>query len=159
MSIPYRTRRRLNRLGIVLMILLLVGTIAWLCWVVWLERYVVYTADGASLDFEQSAQDISGEVAAPPVAQQNISIYYNEGSDALDTGNELTQINGYFISSNMLQNDINLETFVLHDLFELCVYIERAAGNAARAAADEYLLGLTGKALFAHFTERTEFLS
>ena len=107
MSIPYRTRRRLNRLGIVLMILLLVGTIAWLCWVVWLERYVVYTANGASLDFEQSAQDISGEVAAPPVAQQNISIYYNEGSDALDTGNELTQLSGYYISSNMLQTDIN----------------------------------------------------
>ena len=107
MSIPYRTRRVLNRLGIVLMIFLLVGVIAWLCWVVWLERYVVYTADGASLDFEHSAQDIIGEVATPPVAQQNISIYYNEGSDALDTGNELTQINGYYISSNMLQNDIN----------------------------------------------------
>ena len=86
MSIPYRTRRVLNRLGIVLMIFLLVGVIAWLCWVVWLERYVVYTADGASLDFEHSAQDIIGEVATPPVAQQNISIYYNEGSDALDTG-------------------------------------------------------------------------
>ena len=41
MSIPYRTRRVLNRLGIVLMIFLLVGVIAWLCWVVWLERYVV----------------------------------------------------------------------------------------------------------------------
>lgn len=107
MSIPYRTRRVLNRLGIVLMIFLLVGVIAWLCWVVWLERYVVYTADGASLDFEHSAQDIVGEVATPPVAQQNISIYYNEGSDALDTGSELTQINGYYISSNMLQNDIN----------------------------------------------------
>ena len=107
MSIPYRTRRVLNRLGIVLMIFLLVGVIAWLCWVVWLERYVVYTADGASLDFEHSAQDIVGEVATPPVAQQKISIYYNEGSDALDTGNELTQINGYYISSNMLQNDIN----------------------------------------------------
>ena len=31
MSIPYRTRRVLNRLGIVLMIFLLVGVIAWLC--------------------------------------------------------------------------------------------------------------------------------
>ena len=107
MSIPYRTRRVLNRLGLVLMIFLLVGVIAWLCWVVWLERYVVYTANGASLDFEHSSQDIIGEVATPPVAQQKISIYYNEGSDALDTGNELTQINGYYISSNMLQNDIN----------------------------------------------------
>ena len=106
MSIPYRTRRVLNRVGTVLLIFLLVGIIAWLCWVVWLERYVVYTADGASLDFEQSSQDIVGEVAMPPVAEQNISIYYNEGSDALDTGNELTQINGYYISSNMLQTDI-----------------------------------------------------
>ena len=34
MSIPYRTRRVLNRLGLVLMIFLLVGVIAWLCWVV-----------------------------------------------------------------------------------------------------------------------------
>lgn len=66
MSIPYRTRRVLNRLGLVLMIFLLVGVIAWLCWVVWLERYVVYTADGASLDFEHSSQDIIGEVATPP---------------------------------------------------------------------------------------------
>ena len=51
MSIPYRTRRVLNRLGLVLMIFLLVGVIAWLCWVVWLERYVVYTADGAIAGF------------------------------------------------------------------------------------------------------------
>ena len=106
MSIPYRTRRVLNRVGTVLLVLLLVGILAWLCWVVWLERYVVYTADGASLDFEQSSQDIVGEVAVPPVAEQNISIYFNEGSDALDTGNELTQLSGYYISYNMLQNDI-----------------------------------------------------
>lgn len=107
MSIPYRTRRVLNRVGVVLAALLLVGVVAWLCWVVWLERYVVYSADGATLDFEQSSQEISGEVAVPPVAEQNISIYYNEGSDALNTSNELTQINGYYISSNMLQTDIN----------------------------------------------------
>ena len=59
----------------------------------------------------------------------------------------------------ILQNDIDLETLALHDLFKPCVYIERAACNAARAAADEYLLRLAGKALFAHFTERSEFLS
>ena len=34
MSIPYRTRRVLNRVGIVLAALLLVGIIAWLCWVI-----------------------------------------------------------------------------------------------------------------------------
>ena len=48
MSIPYRTRRVLNRLGSVLLVLLLISVVAWLCWVIWLQRYVVYTDDGAT---------------------------------------------------------------------------------------------------------------
>lgn len=106
MNIPYRTRRVLNRLGVVLLVLLLAGIIAWLCWVIWLERYIVYTDDGASLDFSISAQDLVGEVAVPPVAEGNVTIYYNEGADALDTTNALTQLNGYYIDISMLQNNI-----------------------------------------------------
>ena len=107
MSIPYRTRRVLNRLGIVLAALLLVGIIAWLCWVIWLQRYVVYTDDGASLNFNLSANEVSGEVAVPPEAAKNVSIYYNEGDDAIDLGNEMKQLNGYYIDSEMLQKDMN----------------------------------------------------
>lgn len=106
MNIPYRTRRVLNRVGTVLLIALLLGILAWLCWVIWLERYVVYTDDGAKLDFEISAQDFVGEVAVPPVAAENIGIYYNEGADALDLSNALTQLNGYYIDSNMMQKDM-----------------------------------------------------
>ena len=51
MNIPYRTQRMLKRVGTVLMAVLVVGVAAWLCWVVWLQRYVVYTSDGAELDF------------------------------------------------------------------------------------------------------------
>lgn len=107
MSIPYRTRRTLNRLGTVLLLLLLIGTVAWLCWVVWLQRYVVYTDGGATLDFSRSSNEVSGEVAVPPVAEANIAIYYNEGANAIDTSNELTQLNGYYITSEMFQNDIS----------------------------------------------------
>lgn len=107
MSIPYRTRRTLNRVGTVLLFLLLIGAIAWLCWVVWLQRYVVYTDDGATLDFSRSSNEISGEVAVPPVAEANIAIYFNEGANAIDTSNELTQLNGYYITSEMFQNDIS----------------------------------------------------
>ena len=106
MSIPYRTRRVLNRVGIVLAALLLVGIIAWLCWVIWLQRYVVYTNDGATLNFKLSANEVSGEVAVPPEAAKNVSIYYNEGEDAIDVGNEMKQLNGYYIDSEMLQKDM-----------------------------------------------------
>lgn len=107
MSIPYRTRRVLNRLGTVALVLLLVGALAWLCWVVWLQRYVVYIDDGATLDFSRSSNDVYGELAVPPVAEANISIYYNEGADAINTSNDLTQLNGYYITSDMFQKDLD----------------------------------------------------
>lgn len=106
MSIPYRTRRILNRVGTAAMALLLVGIFAWLCWIVWLQRYVVYTDTGASLDFEVSANEVTGEVAAPPAASNQVSVFYNEGADAIDVGNEMKQLNGYYIDSDMLQKDM-----------------------------------------------------
>lgn len=107
MSLPYRTRRKLNRIGMVLTLLLTVGLIAWLCWVVWLERYVVYSGTSASLDFSVSAQDLVGEVAKPPVAEENVPIYYNEGSDALNVSTDLTQLNGYYININDMKNEMD----------------------------------------------------
>ena len=107
MSIPYRTRRVLNRLGSVLLVLLLIAIVTWLCWVIWLQRYVVYTDDGATLDFSRSSNEVSGEVATPMVASTNIPIYYNEGANAINTTNELTQLNGYYITSEMFQTDLD----------------------------------------------------
>ena len=107
MNIPYRTRRVINRVGIIVLALLLVGILAWLCWVVWLERYVVYSGDSATLDFSVSAQELTGEVARPPVAEANVSIYYNEGSDALNTSNEMTKLSGYYIDIDMMQTDMD----------------------------------------------------
>ncbi len=107
MNIPYRTRRVLDRLGIVLLILVILAVVAWLCCVVWLQRYVVYTDDGATLDFDRSANEISGEIAAEPQVQATVDIYYNEGADAINTSSDLTQINGYYITSDMFQSDID----------------------------------------------------
>ena len=107
MKIPYRYRRMLSHLGMVLMVLLLIFAITWLCWVVWLERYIVYTRDGAVLDLEVSSNTLTGEVATPPVADTSrVSIYYNEGADAIETSNALTQLNGYYISADALTTDI-----------------------------------------------------
>jgi len=107
MSIPYRHKRLLTRIGTLLLALLVVFTVAWLCWVVWLQRYVIYTDDGAVLNFQQSSYEVSGKEAVPPKAEQNISIFYNEGADAIDTTHEMTQLNGYYITSDMFQQDLD----------------------------------------------------
>lgn len=107
MRIPYRTRRKLNRFGSVFAVVAVIGLVAWLCWVVWLERYVVYSGSSATLDFSVSAQELSGEVATPPVAEANVPIYYNEGSDALNISADLSQLNGYYISINSMKSNMD----------------------------------------------------
>ncbi len=106
MNIPYRTRRVINRIGYVSLFILMALAIVWFCWVIFVERYVVYTRDGAVLDMSYSSHDISGEVAQPPQSQQQISIYYNEGENSIELGNALTQLDGYYISADDLTKDI-----------------------------------------------------
>lgn len=107
MNIPYRYQRILRRLGIFGLILLLLFLIAWVCWVVWLQRYVVYTNEGVKLDFSQSSYDISGVEAAAPSDDVKISIFYNEGADAIDTAKEMTQLAGYYITNDMCKEDMD----------------------------------------------------
>ncbi len=108
MSIPYRTQRALKRFFTVLFILVLICVVLWLCWLLWLNRFVVYTQDGALLDFDRSAAELQGEPALPPEAEDPISIYYNEGDDAVETTRDLTQLTGYYIDTAALQGDIEL---------------------------------------------------
>ena len=108
MTMTYRTRRRLQTIGTIGSILLLVFIALWLCWVVWLERYVVYTRDNdAVLDLEFNANEMVGVVARPPSSGgTGISIYYNEGDNAVEITNEMTKLNGYYIDADMLMDDM-----------------------------------------------------
>jgi hypothetical protein len=106
MRIPYRTQRLLQRLGIVFLILFLMFLIAWFCSVVFLERHVVYTREGAMLDMSVSAHELIGEVANPPVGSTDITIFYNEGDDAINMSDELTQLDGYFIDIEDMKTNL-----------------------------------------------------
>lgn len=105
MKIPYRTRLRLQRIGTVALLFLLVAILAWFCWVVWLERYVIYTNDGAIIDFEHSSERLSGVVAKPPSYDYEVDIYFNEGDNAIETQAELTQMAGYYVTIEDLLAD------------------------------------------------------
>ena len=102
MNISYRTRQRLQRAGILLLVAALVGTLVYLCWFMWLKRYVVYTrSEGAVLDMTLDPRIPLGEVAVEP-EEDPVSIYYNEGENAINTGVELTQMVGYYADAEAL---------------------------------------------------------
>lgn len=102
MALPYRTRRVFRGIGIALLFLALLLVLTWVVWLLWLDRYVVYTDDGAYFDFSRSNQSISGEIAIPPADDMTVSIYFNEGDSTLNVSAELRQLSGYYVDRNML---------------------------------------------------------
>ncbi len=107
-NIPYRTRYALKRTAVVLLVVLLVAALVFFCWFLWLKRYVVYTRDqGAVLDMTLSAQIPEGQLAVPPEQGETISVYYNEGENAINTSKDLTQITGYYADTAALEKGVN----------------------------------------------------
>ena len=104
MNIPYRTRCALKRAAVILLIAVLIGAAIYACWFLWLERYVIYTRDqGAILNMELSPDIPLGEEAVPPEGS-TVSIYYNEGENAINTSKELTQLIGYYADETALKS-------------------------------------------------------
>ena len=107
-NLTFSTRRRLQRIGIATLVAILLFVAVWACWVIWVGRYVVYSAEGAKIDMKVPLQLGGGQLAVPPSAAETIPLYINEGSDAINTSTDLTQINGYYIDTDTLQNEMSL---------------------------------------------------
>jgi len=101
MSIPYRTRRVLGKILTILLIVAVVGALVWGCWVLWLQRYVVYTREGAEFRFDLSSEVNQGTLAVPP-EKETVPIYYNEGDDTVTASQELTKVVGYYVDEAAL---------------------------------------------------------
>lgn len=105
MTIPFRTRLFLKRLGVTLLLLGIFLAVALVLWFTWLQRFVVYTAqDGAVLDFSVSAEFPAGVEAVPPEPAASVPLYYNEGEALIETSTALTQLNGYYIDEEALKD-------------------------------------------------------
>lgn len=130
MSIPYRTRQRLQRLGTLALALLVLFLFSWLCWVIWVERYIIYTEDGAVINFDLPAQLPEGEIAMRPVPGEGPEIHYNEGENAVNTSTDLRQLVGYYITYDLLKNDFeNVKAKVLALPTNTPVMIDVKGGN------------------------------
>ena len=108
MKLSFETRRKLLLAGKIALVLLLICTVIWACWLVWVDRYIIYTRDGAQLDFSLTAESFGpGTLATPPEDTVNASIYYDDGSDTQNYATALTQLEGYYIDYEMLSTDID----------------------------------------------------
>lgn len=104
MHISYRTKRILKNIGVIALVAAVLGALVYLCWFTWLERYVVYTRDqGAVLDRTLSPHVPEGPEAVAP-EKETVSIYYNEGENAINTTKELTQLVGYYADAKQLED-------------------------------------------------------
>lgn len=107
MNLSYRARQRLRRFFTGLLILGIVAVLVWLCWVIWLGRFVVYTPDGAKLDFQVSVGFPEGSEAAAPDIGQTVPIFYDDPqADPEGSAPEQTGIRGYYIEFDALKADI-----------------------------------------------------
>lgn len=108
MIIPYRTQCALKRTAVILLVLLVVAALALVCWFLWLDRFVVYTRDnGATLRFDLPHTFSPGIAATAPVPEETVSIYYNEGDNAIQTDTELMQLAGYYVDKAALEKDLS----------------------------------------------------
>ena len=80
MGFTYKTRRRLRSLGRGLTVLCLLAVAALLLWLIWVGRYMVYSRDGAHLDFSQVISGLPGQLAVKPDPAPTVSILFNDGS-------------------------------------------------------------------------------
>lgn len=105
MTIPYRTQRVLKKIGYIALALAIIAALAAVCWFAWLSRYVVYTREqGAVLRFDIDPVVPAGTTAVPPEKPADISIYYNEGDNAINVSTELTQLVGYYVDTDALKD-------------------------------------------------------
>lgn len=103
MTIPYRVRRALQRLFITVGVLSFLFILAFGAWMLWLNRYVIYTDDGAKLDFNLPLTFPQGQIAQPPTGTPDVSISYGNTDElnGLPAG-ALQQIQGWVITTDML---------------------------------------------------------
>ena len=166
-NLTFTTKRRLQRAGLISAIVIMVLILIWFCWVIWLERYVVYSREGATINTDLPERMAGGQVAAPPATDETIAIYINEGSDAIDTELKLKKINGYYVEQEQLIEDIQTvrdvvatlppDTAVLLELKNIYGRFNYSSGlpdatlasNVDVAAVDSLITDITSKNLYA----------
>lgn len=117
MQIPYRTRRWLGHLGIVILSIALVVVLVVACYLLLADKYMTYDRDkGAIYDPKHSTAGLNWEIVEETQPGETVPIYYNEGENQLNVSTDLTQMAGYYVTTEELQKDIGVVKSQLQQL-------------------------------------------
>ncbi len=101
MNISYRTRQLIRRICMTALTAAGVLLAVTLCLLVWLQRFVVYTDDGAVLNFDRPKNLPQSQLPEAPGTTPEVTIHYRD--DPFREG--LQQLNGYYIDPQELMDD------------------------------------------------------
>ena len=107
MRISYRTRQFYRRLFRLILAVILAALVVLLCWVLWLRRFIIYTEDGAKIDFSLSQQWPQGQTGPEirPVVQPDIYYTDPETPDIPDAPK--VRFEGCFVTVDDLLEDLD----------------------------------------------------
>lgn len=98
----YHTKMRLRKALRILGILCLIGLVLWICWLIWLQRYVVFTRDGVTFDFDRSTLHLEHKEPGPQETEATtaVEILFQ---DAPQETQDLSPLNGVYVDTDLLQ--------------------------------------------------------
>ena len=121
--VSYRNRQRLRKLLIILAIALAVLIAAAICVVIYLQRYIVYTRDGAHLDFSSRPGASADAGEAPALSNPEFQIEADpalpdvavevDTNPAEESAAGMARIRGVYVTAEML-GSMDALTEVLH---------------------------------------------
>lgn len=116
MSIPYRTRRALRSFFAGLAAVAVLVSFVLLCWLLWLNRYVIYSGDGAKIDLSLSLNYAPGAAPEEPEAPESVTVHIPEDVGGSNGPTELVRFSGYYVTLNELTEDFDNVSAQLEDL-------------------------------------------
>lgn len=107
MRLTYRARQFYRRLFRVILVLVLAVLLLLLCWVLWLRRFIIYTDNGARLDFGLSQQWPQGQTGQVTTAGSMPDIYFTQDTTLPPPVEEENAFSGYYVTVEELQKDLD----------------------------------------------------
>lgn len=105
-GLSYRRQSQLKKVFRWFCFVLLALIVLFLLYMLYLQRYIVYTKDGAHLDFSRSTLELSSSssgVNKKTEALHDVEIKFID--EPVVIGGTLAKIDGYYITSDMLKDD------------------------------------------------------
>lgn len=105
--LSFRAKLRCKKLGRALLLVLAAALIFWLVWMIWLQRYLIFTREGVSFDFDRSTKLLENQELEPLPSEETISVHliYDHDTD-LEQQQGMTAIFGWYADTNMLLDGV-----------------------------------------------------